>query len=913
MIKHGCMNDQRTHWRFCSVNPAARLRHRLLCGLAYYPLLVLLLIVLALIHATQWLGLPITLALLVLGWSSFWWSQLYAPNPLRLRGTSVAVPMGLMWMCLIAIAFCILHNHQIHQTRRELQQWNQANVNDSQEFTSDQAWNPVVAQGTIEQTLRYRRATIPGLSHADTEPLDDWQTLSVIKIKKIQTSDSWQELSLVASLVIHGRKSGLFPGDCVQLYGHWRRPPSPSNPGQFDLRNRYAELGIAAQLKSQSPDSVLLIDSGSALRLDRWLAIWTHHALIAIDRFVSWDQAPLTAALVLGQREQADWQFQEQMLQTGTIHMLSISGMHIEMVALSLLLSGWMLFLPKGPVLLGTVCICALYALLCGANPPVARATIMLSAACLARFLGWPSNSLNILALAGLLILSVRTSVAFEVGTQLSFLTVSVLILTFPLFRHRSLPIQRLIESKETSIGKSMRFLRGICLESIRSSFWVSFLSAPLVWHSFHIISPISIALNLILWMPMLVALLSGLGLILFFWCPPLAWICGTACGAALWSVSAVVHVAAQVPFGHFWAASPPDWWLIGFYTIAFSVSVWLGTKRQVGRRTLLWTLGGWFALGPTWLLSHETLARNNWLPNASELKATFIDVGHGTCVLIQTPDHKNWLYDAGRLGDHQRSYQPIAQALWAMDVGKIDGLFLSHADADHYNAMAGIIDRFDVQRFITTEYVQRHPSKSLQALLDKVRHHQIPIDLWKSNSTLDTNANGSLTAIYPTQERGSDFLASSSRQVSTSGRTKKGQPKPISDNANSLCLVIQFANRKILLPGDLEDPGTEILTAQPPIRVDVLMAPHHGSTSTKPDGLIQWCQPSSVVISGSHRSLTPKVFQVYSPDHQYVVHTAKDHALQIRIQRDGTLLWTRWNDNRWQAIQGSKRTMNQR
>jgi predicted membrane metal-binding protein len=50
--------------------------------------------------------------------------------------------------------------------------------------------------------------------------------------------------------------------------------------------------------------------------------------------------------LVLGQREQADWQFQEQMLATGTIHMLSISGMHIEMVALSLLICGWML-VPK--------------------------------------------------------------------------------------------------------------------------------------------------------------------------------------------------------------------------------------------------------------------------------------------------------------------------------------------------------------------------------------------------------------------------------------------------------------------------------------------------------------------------------------------------------------------------------------
>lgn len=893
------MNQRNSIARNHVAQSSQRLRLRLLSGLAYYPLLVLLLIVLALIHTTQWLGLYSTLALLVLGWSLFWWSQLYAP-----RKSNRSVPMALMWMTLIAFAYGALHDRQVQQTRRQLMQWNQANAQDTKEPKSDQIWNPVVVQGTIEQTLRYRRATIQNQATSNPMGLDDWQTLSLVKIQKIQTQDAWSELSLSASLVIDGKKSGLFPGDYVEIYGHWRRPPAPSNPGQFDLRSRYAELGIAAQFKSESPELVVKIRSEPPLRLDRWLAIWTHHALIAIDRYVWLDQAPLTAALVLGQREQADWKFQEQMLQTGTIHMLSISGMHIEMVALTLLLSGWMLRIPKGLVLLGTVCICTLYALLCGANPPVARATIMLAAACLARFLGWSSCSLNILALAGLLILSQRTSVAFEVGTQLSFLTVSVLILTFPLFRHRTIPIQRLIESKETSIAKSLRILRSLCWESMRSSFWVSFLSAPLVWYSFHIISPIAIVLNLVLWLPMLVALLSGLGLILFFWIPPLAWSLGMACGVSLWTLSLVVDIADHVPLGHFWAVCPPDWWPIGFYAIAFVVSVWFGTKRQIGRRTLLWTLSCWFSLGPLWLLAHESFKRTGWIPHASELKATFIDVGHGTCVLIQTPDHKNWLYDAGRLGDHQRSYQPIAQALWSMGVGSIDGLFLSHADSDHYNAMSGLIDRFYIHRFITTNQVINHPSKTLRHLLGKVHHKNIPIETWKSGSAIHAGQPWSCLAVYPID--GSDINpdAPPSKLLLASSRSTKHPEQSTTDNASSLCLVIQFANRRILLPGDLEDPGTKTLTASPPIDVDVLMAPHHGSLTTKQAGLIAWCQPMSIVISGSHRSLNQQVLKAYSPSGQNVLHTARDHALQLRIEPDGKMQWSRWAENRWQVIQ---------
>ncbi len=873
-------------------------RVRLLAGLAYYPMLVLLLIVLASIHLTQWLGLITWCAVLVLGWTLFWWARLYAPTP-----GDQTLPICLLWMSLIALAFCALHEHALSQVRQQLRQWNQANVDADDDPGSAQTWKPVVIQATIEQTLRYRRASIPIRKGSDNETIDDWQTLTSIKVTKIQKNSILSELSLDGSLVIDGKKSGLFPGDSVQIYGYWRRPPEPTNPGQFDLRNRYAELRIATQIKSESPQLVQRLHAGSPWRLDRWLASWTHRALHAIDQHVILGQAPLTAALVLGQREQADWQLQEEMLATGTIHMLSISGMHIEMVALTLLVCGWMLRIAKGPALAGTVCVCVLYAMLCGANPPVARATIMLCAACLARYLGWSFSSLNILAFAGLVILSQRTSIAFEVGTQLSFLTVAVLILTFPLFRHRSVPIQRLIESKENWLTKSLRGFRSLCWESIRSSFWVSFISAPLVWCSFHIISPISIVLNLILWLPMLVALLAGLGLILFFWCPPLAWFFGMCCGICLWSLSEIVTLADKLPYGHFWSAAPPNWWLMGFYLIALSIALWLGTSRASARRAMLWGLGCWFALGHLWLEANEAFGRSSWRRNRSALKVTFIDVGHGTCVLVQTPDARNWIYDAGRLGDHQRSYQPIAQALWAMGVRRIDGLVLSHADSDHYNAMQGLIERFPVDRFITTHHVAEHQSPSLRSLLESIKHQRIPIEYWTAQSRLITSDQYTMSAIYPDSEASAGQFRLASSLASKPNKSKLGK-KRISDNARSLCLVIEFAQKRVLLPGDLESPGTQDLTARPRLHVDVLMAPHHGSLTTKQDGLIAWCQPSTIVISGSHRSLDPRVFQVYSPSGQKVLHTARDHALQLCIEPNGSMLWNRWLDNQWRAIE---------
>ena len=70
-------------------------------------------------------------------------------------------------------------------------------------------------------------------------------------------------------------------------------------------------------------------------------------------------------------------------------------------------------------------------------------------------------------------------------------------------------------------------------------------------------------------------------------------------------------------------------------------------------------------------------------------------------------------------------------------------------------------------------------------------------------------------------------------------------------DNANSILLAVEFAGRRILLPGDLESPGIERVMADPPLDCDVLLAPHHGSEQSDPPGFAAWCTPEWVVMSG--------------------------------------------------------------
>ena len=78
-------------------------------------------------------------------------------------------------------------------------------------------------------------------------------------------------------------------------------------------------------------------------------------------------------------------------------------------------------------------------------------------------------------------------------------------------------------------------------------------------------------------------------------------------------------------------------------------------------------------------------------------LEAEFLAVGHGLAVLIHTPDGQTLLYDCGRLGDPTVGRRIIAPALWARGVSRIDTVFLSHADQDHYDGLPDLLDRFPI------------------------------------------------------------------------------------------------------------------------------------------------------------------------------------------------------------------------
>ncbi len=114
------------------------------------------------------------------------------------------------------------------------------------------------------------------------------------------------------------------------------------------------------------------------------------------------------------------------------------------------------------------------------------------------------------------------------------------------------------------------------------------------------------------------------------------------------------------------------------------------------------------------------------------------------------------------------------------------------------------------------------------------------------------------------------------------------------SDNANSITLGVEYAGRRVLLPGDLESPGLDDVMAERPYDCDVLLAPHHGSRRSDPPGFAAWSTPEWVILSGGGE-LAGSVIRTYERAGARVFATNEVGAVQFIVQPDSSLRMATW------------------
>lgn len=233
-------------------------------------------------------------------------------------------------------------------------------------------------------------------------------------------------------------------GDQIQFPANLRRVAPPYNPNEFDYRSYLANRGIYHQQRL-SADQLFILQSQTN---------WYTYVLLLKQRVVTQfrsnisDQTTFSvaAALVFGYRAEMDPDVYTAFTDTGTIHILSVSGMHVSMLFILLSfvlrpLDRW----KSGKSLRFTLVLFFiwLYVVLTGMAPPILRAGIMISFLVLSHWIGRRQHSLNALFASGFCILWYDPKMLFDVGFQLSYLAMLGIFLIFPLLRSLYLPRNR--------------------------------------------------------------------------------------------------------------------------------------------------------------------------------------------------------------------------------------------------------------------------------------------------------------------------------------------------------------------------------------------------------------------------------------------------------------------------------------
>lgn len=762
--------------------------------------------------------------------------------------------------------------------------WFQPVSQDSLAPLASRQAQPVALRGVIVEAAVWS----PNPYHRPSAPdSDPWLTRWRVQWDSLREVRAWKSITCQSKLSTKGYISHLLPGDRIEVYGSFEAISEPTNPGMPNFAQRAQSDGLFVTVRTDDASQIRLIESTYRKPLQRLRGLAIRYLDATLKSHVSFDQAPLAAALIFGQREQVDWQSQQQLMASGTLHMLAISGLHVEMIAAALLLFCQIFSLGRGTMAVLVITICAAYAGLAGANPPVLRALILIVAFSVARYFGLSTRLFNLLALAALLLLWSDVNNFFNVGVQLSFLAVATIgIFNRDTLRPRRSALQSLLEENLPTWRRWGLVLVRQFISGIKISFWVWLFTTPLIWHHFHVVSLVSIPLNVLLTIPLMIGLLAGLITPLVNILPGVGFVTGSIAGMCLATIQWLVDLSCAVPLGHIWLPSPPLWWSVSFYTFALT---WIIVFRTTRTWILAGILLGWvvlavclFAFGPRGILGSNSLRP---VTSESELRCTFIDVGHGTSAIIELPDGRIWLYDAGHMGIAERSHEAIAASLWSIPTTRIDTLLISHADADHYNGISGLIQRFQIGRIVSTQRFWESTSREVQLVHQAIISSKKQREVWNSQTdtvTIDASTDDEVQAVvlHPP----SAFRAET-------------------DNADSLCLQIEYAGVRLLLPGDIEGSGLQTLCESPPRRCQIMMAPHHGSLSHDVSELLQWCDPQVVIISGNERAVRPEVLRRFASAKQLGI-TYADGAIQVRVHGDGTIEALRWNLDQWSALE---------
>ena len=620
-------------------------------------------------------------------------------------------------------------------------------------------------------------------------------------------------------------------GERWRLTLRLKQPHGSSNPHGFDFEAWALERNIRAVGYVHNKGVNRRIDAlaaGLGYRIETWREA-------VRDKFTTTlGDAPYSgvlSALAVGDQNSISAPQWQVFTRTGVNHLMSISGLHITMLAsLAFAAIYWLwrrsvrltLFLPaRKAAALAALLAAAGYALLSGFAVPAQRTVFMVGAVAAALWLNRNFSLGQILTIALLGVLIPDPWAVMSAGFWLSFGAVALILYV---------TAYRLEKSHWLAEYATVQWAMTIGLTPLLLG----------LFQQVSLVSPIANAIAIPL-VSLIVVPLTLLGAVLPLEAP--LWLAHIVMDGVMHFLEWLNALPQAVWVQH----APPAWSIVA----AMLGALWILLPRGFPARWL-----GWLLLLPMLLNTPEP-------PAQGTLRLIVFDVGQGLAVAAQTRNHA-LLYDTGPdfSGEADSGNRVLVPVLRALGIGKLDGLILSHDDTDHTGGAASVIQALPVG-WVSSSLPGAHPL--LQPVNSTRRCHDG--ESWNWDGVR-------FEMLHPAQDNGG--------------------AKKMHDNDQSCVLRISIGEHSILLAGDIEKNSEMRLLKlhADKLSTSLLVVPHHGSKSSSGYEFVAATLPDYAVFTAGYRNRfghpREEVLQRYADSGAELLRSDEDGAILVEMNAQG-------------------------
>ena len=701
-----------------------------------------------------------------------------------------------------------------------------------------------------------QRYTLEGVLYHPPEPLPDKVRLYV-RGERIFSGERQTAVSGNILITVRDKKTDLRYGDRVRFITKFYQPRPATNPGSFDYRRFLMFQNIRVTGYVNLAADVVRMAEGQGNPLFHFVEKGRETIRAFLDQNAPPEYGGIMKALVLGERGDISKELNEKFIVSGVNHILSISGLHVALVAAFFF--GLTRFLVRlfPPLLLRfnlnkvsalmAIFPVIFYTFIAGMGVAAVRSTIMALSFLLALLLDRQKDLYDALFLAAFLILVAAPAALFDVSFQLSFLAVFAMLYLVPRFLEIGAPLKKWADEQSWPKRKIAAYAGASLLTSAAAILG----TGPLVGLYFNRISVVGFLTNLFL-VPLMglgSTLLSLLTALAVFLSSPLALILTDVNVLLLRLSVGLVDFFSRWPLASLRVATPSWAEILLFYGAVLCA---VNLKRRPKAIYLLAILIGLFIT----VQVYDSRLRGN----PDRMEVAFLDVGQGDAAVVHLPGGKVMVIDAG--GTPDGSFDPgeriVAPYLWKRKIKRIDYLVNTHYHPDHLQGLFFLLENFEVDR------------------------------VW---------VNGDREADFSAAER---FLLAAGDRIRAMSREDRAveiggarleflhPPRAQRDfwgNSASLVLRLTYGLHGFLFCGDIEGfAEEEVLKRNSDLATTVLKAPHHGSKTSNSVKFVKSTRPQFAVFTvragGRSHLPNPEVLERYETMGTRILRTDRHGAI---------------------------------